>query len=145
MQYAGLLSKASRIGSIVYALVPAERKQHALYRKLTGEAMSWLKYQWTDEDIIAYLTKQYTGKTLPPKEAPKTVLRAAYKRPKQGLFSTINDLLETPSQKVPFRLHFWRCNDRLHRRRYNQSVTSYPWSENVMKLKGTMQSLLSDN
>src|SRR5215813_12184301 len=82
MQYAGLLSRGSRIASTVYALVPAERKQHQLYRKLTGEAMTWLKYQWKEEDIIAYLTKQFAGKELPPKEAPKTVLKVIYRRPK---------------------------------------------------------------
>jgi hypothetical protein len=132
MQYAALLSKASRIGSIVYALVPANRKQHSLYRKLTGEAMTWLKYQWKEENIIDYLAKQFAGQSLPPQEAPSTLLRPTYRPPKPGLISTINDLLELPAKKIPFRLQFWRSQNRMHRRRYNQSIYIYSWSENVM-------------
>jgi hypothetical protein len=26
------------------------KKQYSLYRKLTGEPMTWLKYQWKEED-----------------------------------------------------------------------------------------------
>lgn len=59
MQYAALLSRAARIASKVYVALPVRRKQHALYRKLTGEAMTWLKYQWKDEEIINYLLTQY--------------------------------------------------------------------------------------
>jgi hypothetical protein len=132
MQYAALLGKASRIGSIVYALVPADRKQHSFYRKLTGEAMTWLKYQWTEEDIIDYLVKQFIGQGLPLRESPSTALRQTYHPPKPGLVSTLNDLLETPAKKIPFRLHYWRCRDRINRRLYNQSLNTYSWSKNLI-------------
>jgi len=65
MAYARLLSKASRIGSAVYAALPPKRKRHALYRKLTGEAMTWLKYQWTAEATQAWLMKQYVQQYTP--------------------------------------------------------------------------------
>jgi hypothetical protein len=60
MEYATLLAKASRIGSTVYANIPAHRKQHALYRKLTGEAMTWLKFGWKETDVLEWLQQRYT-------------------------------------------------------------------------------------
>jgi hypothetical protein len=60
MEYATLLAKASRIGSTVYAGLPAHQKKHALYRKLTGEAMTWLKYGWKETDILEWLQQRYT-------------------------------------------------------------------------------------
>jgi len=58
MEYAALLGKASRIGSAVYAGLPAHQKEHALYRKLTGEAMTWLKYGWPQEDVLQWLQRR---------------------------------------------------------------------------------------
>lgn len=55
MEYATLLGKASRIASAVYAGLPADQKQHALFRKLTGEAMTWLKYGWRQEEVLQWL------------------------------------------------------------------------------------------
>jgi hypothetical protein len=60
MYFAGLMAKASRIGSVVYAALPAGNKKHPLYLKLTGEAMTWLKYGWTEEDVLQWLQKRYT-------------------------------------------------------------------------------------
>jgi hypothetical protein len=60
MEYATLLAKASRIDSKVYAGVPAHQKQHALYRKLTGKAMTWLKYEWKEKDVLEWLQQRYT-------------------------------------------------------------------------------------
>ncbi|NII26004.1 hypothetical protein HB364_12990 [Pseudoflavitalea sp. X16] len=133
MQYAALLAKASRIGSAVYALVPAERKEHALYRKLTGEAMTWLKYQWKEEDIIAYLAKQYTGKEIPAQEPAVTILKAPHRRRSRRIRRTILDLLETkPAKKLSHHLLDWRDRDRAYRRRYNETIATYPWGEYVM-------------
>ncbi|NII27751.1 hypothetical protein HB364_21895 [Pseudoflavitalea sp. X16] len=133
MQYAALLTKASRIGSAVYALVSAERKQHTLYRKLTGEAMTWLKYQWKEEDIIAYLTKQYTGKEMPVQEPAVTILKAPHRRRSRRIRSTLRDLLETtPVKKLSRHLLDWRERERACRRRYNETIRAYPWGEYVM-------------
>ncbi|MBO9566582.1 MAG: hypothetical protein J7621_27660 [Niastella sp.] len=64
MEYATLLARASRIGSAVYAGLPARQKQHALYRKLTGEAMTWLKYGWKETDILEWLQQRYTPQAI---------------------------------------------------------------------------------
>ena len=58
MEYAALLAKASRIGSAVYAGLPAHQRQHALYRKLTGLAMAWLKYSWKEEAVLQWLQQR---------------------------------------------------------------------------------------
>lgn len=60
MEYAALLAKASRVGSTVYAGLTAHQKQHALYRKLTGEAMTWLKYGWQEAAVLEWLQQRYT-------------------------------------------------------------------------------------
>ena len=59
MEYASLLAKASRIASAVYAGLPAHQKQHALYRKLTGEAMTWLKYGWEEAAVLQWLQQRW--------------------------------------------------------------------------------------
>lgn len=60
MEYATLLARASRIGSAIYASISTDRKRHALYRKLTGEAMTWLKYGWREADVLEWLQQRYT-------------------------------------------------------------------------------------
>ncbi|NII27370.1 hypothetical protein HB364_19935 [Pseudoflavitalea sp. X16] len=81
MQYAGLLAKASRIASAVYRTLPADRKQHSLYRKLTGEAMTWLKEEWTVEEVLAYLLKMYTVQPVQASEPETIVVKAtAYRQ-----------------------------------------------------------------
>lgn len=128
MQYAALLAKASRIGSAVYALVPADRKQHSLYRKLTGEAMTWLKYQWKEEDIIAYLAKQYAGTAIPAEEPAVTILKAPHRRRSRRIRRTILDLLETkPVKKLSRHLFDWREREKAYRRRYNETIRAHPW------------------
>lgn len=59
MHFAGMFARASRIGSSVYAALPGDCKQHPLYRKLTGEAMTWLKYGWTDANVLQWLQQRY--------------------------------------------------------------------------------------
>ncbi|NII25499.1 hypothetical protein HB364_10425 [Pseudoflavitalea sp. X16] len=132
MQFAGLLAKASRIGSAVYALVPADRKQHSLYRKLTGEAMTWLKYQWKETDIIEYLTKQYAGQEKPVSEPRVTVLRTNYHPPRPGLRSTLPDVVKTtPVKRLSRHLRAWRQQDKEFRRQYNQTFREYVWGEGI--------------
>jgi len=59
MRYAGLLGKASKIASIIYRNLPKEKKEHGLYRKLTGQAMRLLKENKTIKEASALL--QSTG------------------------------------------------------------------------------------
>ncbi|NII24846.1 hypothetical protein HB364_07145 [Pseudoflavitalea sp. X16] len=133
MQYAALLSKASRIASTVYATLPADRKQHSLYRKLTGEAMTWLKYQWTEEDVVAYLVKLYTGQEVQLPEPEVVQLRAPFRRKTQRLKEKRHKQhKETPAEKLPYHLYAYRYNERKFRRQYNQDQINYPWSEYIM-------------
>ena len=117
MQYAALLSRASQIASKVYAAVQPLHKKHTLYRKLTGEAMTWLKYDWSATDIIEYLILQYGGVKLPAK-APVTKLRPCYRRSGAGESRTIRGLARTsPAESIPFELRAWRRRDKRFRSR----------------------------
>ncbi|NII25781.1 hypothetical protein HB364_11850 [Pseudoflavitalea sp. X16] len=127
MQYAALLAKASRIGSTVYAIIPADRKQHALYRKLTGEAMTWLKYQWTEEDVIAYLVKQYTGQEVVLQEPEVVQLREPFRRKTRRLKGRRHRKCKaTPKEKLPYHLFAYRYNERKFRQDYNKDLVNYP-------------------
>lgn len=58
MQYAALLTKASGIGSVVYRLLPKQKREKKLYQQLTGKAIQLLKKGMVKEDIIALLKKE---------------------------------------------------------------------------------------
>jgi hypothetical protein len=116
MQYADLMAKGSPIASKVYALVPLQHRQKNLCRKITGEAMTWLKYGWKAEDIIEYLAKKYAGVQLPV-EAPVTVLRPSYRRSRPGVSCSIPGLVKnTPFVESSFELRAWRRRDKEFRR-----------------------------
>lgn len=56
MRYAGLLAKASVIGSLVYRLLPKEERERKRFQQLTGKAMQMLKEGMSEEEITALLT-----------------------------------------------------------------------------------------
>lgn len=151
MQYAALLARASRIGSTVYAAIPAHKKQPALYRKLTGEAMTWLKYQWTEADIIAYLLRQFTGQEAAIPDEPKvTVLREPYRhktlriRPyTRGGKRKLRQLLKEAARKeaarivkLPSSLYAYRNQERMFRKEYNKELTTFPWATYLLSSTG---------
>ena len=116
MKYADLMAKGSPIASKVYALVPLQHRQKNLCRKITGEAMTWLKYGWEATDIIEYLTKKYVppyGGMQLPLEAPVTVLRPSYRRSRPGSSGSIPDLVKNTPFAGPFlELRAWRRRDK---------------------------------
>jgi hypothetical protein len=133
MQYAALLAKASRIGSIVYNELPLHKKKHTLYRKLTGEAMIWLKYQWTEEDIIAYLLQHYIQQPVTVRSTGSVSLRPSYGRKTQRI-------KRDRRRKKPIREQVCKTRSlfsvnyyqRLHqklRRKVNEEIDSYSWAE----------------
>ena len=133
MMHAALLGKASRIGSAVYAALPPDRKQHALYRKLTGEAMVWLKYLWTEEDILAYLLKQYTQQEIQIHQPEVVELKESFRRKTQRLKGRRRKLLKEPPVEQPgYFLYAYRYEERTVRRQLNQEINSYPWTEQVL-------------
>jgi hypothetical protein len=124
MKYADLMAKGSPIASKVYALVPLQHRQKNLCRKITGEAMTWLKYGWAAEDIIVYLTKKYVppyGGMQLPVEAPVTVLRPSYHRSRPAVSNTIKGLFKnTPREEPSFDLLAWRRRDKQFRKELNK-------------------------
>jgi hypothetical protein len=71
MIYAGLLGRASKIGSVVYKALPAEFKEFWMYRSFTGEALKLLKGGMKDEEVAKRLMNAYVLK----KKGKKAVLR----------------------------------------------------------------------
>jgi hypothetical protein len=59
MEYAGLMARASRIGAAVYKLLPAARKKHTLYKRMTGIALKSLKQGKERLEIERLLIKKY--------------------------------------------------------------------------------------
>jgi hypothetical protein len=115
-QYANLMAKGSPIASKVYALVPLQHRQKNLCRKITGEAMTWLKYGWAASDIIEYLTKKYAGVQL-PEEVPVTVLRPSYRKSRPNASNSIQGLVKnTPFAEPTFELRAWRRRDKEFKR-----------------------------
>jgi hypothetical protein len=53
--HAGILGRASKIGSKLYAHIPRKHKDRAVYQQLTAWAMQLLKDEWDEADIIAGL------------------------------------------------------------------------------------------
>lgn len=62
MRSAGLLARASKIGSAVYKALPKEFKQFWMYRAFTGEAMMMLKKGKIESEILDTLLKTYVTK-----------------------------------------------------------------------------------
>jgi hypothetical protein len=57
--YAGLMAKASRIGSLVYNALPAYWRQGWMYRSFTGEAYTMLKARKKEDEIQQVLWQRY--------------------------------------------------------------------------------------
>ncbi len=131
MKYADLMATASPIASKVYALVSLQHRINNLCRKITGEAITWLKYGWSATDIIEYLTKkyvpQYGGMQLLPVEAPVTVLRPSYRRSRPITEHTAPDLVRNiPFAEPSFGLRQWRTRDKEFRRELNKDTGCRP-------------------
>lgn len=133
MQYAALLSKASRIGSVVYNELPLHRKKHTLYRKITGEAMTWLKYQWEEGATIDWLLQQYVQQPTTIRAANSVSLRPSYRRKTQRIKK--DRRRKKPLQervKKTERMFSLDYHQRLHqklRRRVNERTAEYDWAE----------------
>ena len=59
MKYAALLAEASKVGSVVYHLLPKEKRERKVYQQLTGKAMQLLKKGLTNENVIAQLRVRF--------------------------------------------------------------------------------------
>jgi hypothetical protein len=72
MENAGILARASRIGSAVYRALPKTFRQYWMYRAFTGEAIHLLRRRKTDEEARMILWKTY-AEIWTNKETPVTV------------------------------------------------------------------------
>lgn len=59
LYYAGLLGRASKIGSRLYAQLPSQYKGRSQYQYLTGLALKLLKDQISEDDILAELLSTF--------------------------------------------------------------------------------------
>jgi hypothetical protein len=59
--YAGLMARASKIGSIIYKQLPIDFRQFWMYRAFTGEALKMLKTGTTDEAAEEQLSQTYVN------------------------------------------------------------------------------------
>jgi hypothetical protein len=57
--YAGLMAKASKIGSLIYKQLPEFWRQGWMYRAFTGEALTMLKKRRNEEEIQQVLRERY--------------------------------------------------------------------------------------
>jgi len=74
MYQAGIMARASKIGSILYALVPKEYRQHSLYRTLTGQANLLLKKGMEENEIVARVVASHIAPL--KKKRVKAMLKA---------------------------------------------------------------------
>jgi hypothetical protein len=80
---AGLLGRASKVGSVLYRYLPLRDKKRENYQQLTGWAMQLFKDEWNESEIIAELLPMLPGeqteKCLQPKDpnmAPGLVIHS---------------------------------------------------------------------
>ncbi|MDF2187617.1 hypothetical protein [Paraflavitalea sp. CAU 1676] len=133
MQYANLMATASPIGSIVYAQVPLHRKKHKLYRKITGEAMTWLKYQWQQEEVIEYLLRRYAGKQPAPQDgaATKLIKSSGARNGSTRLLRALRKKTARPFDELELRT--WQRRTAAFRKEYFKTFTEFDWSATLMR------------
>lgn len=79
MLYAGLMAQASKIASAVYRSLPDDKREHALYRLLTGKALRLLKEGMGVDDVKTRLQGDHQQKPL-VKLKPALVFGSTEKR-----------------------------------------------------------------
>lgn len=127
--YSNLMATASPIASSVYRGIPVRFKQKQLYRRLVGEAMSLLKFLWTEQEIVAYLQAIYSH-GIPAKQVRKTMLRPDYRRktPKRTLRKRQSAVMPEPPARHRFSLdESYRTGWIRQSRKLNKSIKAYRW------------------
>ena len=52
MRYAGLFAKASVTGSVIYRMLPENKRNRQVYQQLTGKAMKMLKDGMSEKQVL---------------------------------------------------------------------------------------------
>ena len=71
MRYATLFGRASKLAAIVYRVLPQEKKERGLFKKLTGQAMRMLKEGKTEKEVLEMLQPMKDEKISVPVVAKK--------------------------------------------------------------------------
>ena len=87
-QYAGLMAKASRIGSLVYNELPEYWRQGWMYRSFTGEALTMLKERKKEEEIQQLLRQRYVEMVVNKPPSKETI--AALPIPPKRVYRKVN-------------------------------------------------------
>ena len=81
--YAGLMAKASKIGSLVYNQLPTYWRQFWMYQSFTGEALKMLKAHKKEQEIQELLLERYV-KEVVEKQTPTTSVSNVKPPPKRA-------------------------------------------------------------
>lgn len=99
MEYATLMAQASKIASGIYRLLPAEERKHALYRKMTGQALRMLKEGLEAGMVKSRLYEDYIALKVPVAttvtvQTGLSKIRREYFPVKRGLSISADGLLQ---------------------------------------------------
>ncbi|MDF2191855.1 hypothetical protein [Paraflavitalea sp. CAU 1676] len=122
MKHADWMAVASPIASAVYWQVPPPFRKKSLFRKLVGQAQTWLKYGWKASDVYEYLLQQYAGVQVIAEEEPPTPLRKHVGGRGGSANATIKNLSENDEC---FELRAWRQRDKQFRVQYCRPMAPY--------------------
>jgi hypothetical protein len=103
MQNAGLLARASKIGSGVYSALPKYWRQFWMYRAFTGEAMMMLKKGMTDAEALKELMRVYVEKEnakCKGEYSKKDAIKATHTIGQTGLFRYLHNDQSPPRRIV---------------------------------------------
>lgn len=73
-KYASLMAEASKLAAAIYRPIPRSRRKHALYRAMTGQAMTLLKRGMDKAEVRAQL-ELTRERAIVVKPVPKPVVR----------------------------------------------------------------------
>jgi hypothetical protein len=65
MESAGRMARGSKIGSVIYRLLPVDFREFWMYRSFVGEAVKLIKAGKTDEEAMLVLMERYAKEFMP--------------------------------------------------------------------------------
>ncbi|HEY4148071.1 MAG TPA: hypothetical protein VGM41_04045 [Chitinophagaceae bacterium] len=82
MESAGRMARGSKIGSVIYRLLPVDFREFWMYRSFVGEAVKLIKAGKTDEEAMLVLMERYAKEFMPGYAEEKEM---KVKKPQGGL------------------------------------------------------------
>jgi hypothetical protein len=81
MEYAGWLGQASKVAAEVYRMLPRNKQQVTVYRKMTGAAMRLVREGKDPGTVKAQLMQEYLQQVQCVQQPAPVVLRQVVRRP----------------------------------------------------------------